>query len=674
MFGLSPDGNVLIQEDENDSERFTRFDAVNRPIAVRVFRAGQNDSYVGDALFAPAPVSDPSNPSTSFPAVVGTTKQNFEYNGLSRLTRGTDNNNPLDPTDDSTVTNAYDSLGNVIEETQKIGLLPTQAVSSGYRAGNFGSSVTYPNGRRIHNTPDALDRLSTVSDLVSVPASPAAIVEIARYQYIGARVLVRAMGNGTRMTYLDDTGTTDVGYDALGRTVQIRNLRNDNSVIVGTGYSYDRNSPLAMTPPPEPANSEDYGLDSANRLTAFTRTNPDAITALDNNWTLDGAGNWKSVDGETRQHSSINEIIRRTTGATSTTILSDDNGNQTDDGKFLITWDSQNHLRTVTRKSDNALVEANSYDAAGRRIRKVVTNSGSLNGTTDFYSDGAREIEEHNAANVLTQQYVYGNYIDEPLEMDRDLNGDGTATGPGDQRLYYSQNALFSTIALTDAAGKIVEGYQYAPYGEPTVITAGANGVVDFGGDDVITFGDSSTVSNPFLFTGRRLDGETELYYYRTRYMDPIEGRFKSRDTIGIWRDAGNSGNGYAYVGNNSLTYVDPSGQLPNACQDGCTRTLLISSTACYVSSAFCGPEYVPCLFVCLTFVTAEWVNCSYGCKQGGKGTVTGNGTGGGPLGAGREKVSGTNGTVGACQRARYLLAERSCFCKLRSVGAGIDL
>src|SRR5690606_591300 len=46
VYGYAPDDNLLIREDENDSEIFTRYDAINRPIAVRVFRTGQNDSHV----------------------------------------------------------------------------------------------------------------------------------------------------------------------------------------------------------------------------------------------------------------------------------------------------------------------------------------------------------------------------------------------------------------------------------------------------------------------------------------------------------------------------------------------------------------------------------------------------------------------------------------------------
>ena len=87
-----------------------------------------------------------------------------------------------------------------------------------------------------------------------------------------------------------------------------------------------------------------------------------------------------------------------------------------------------------------------------------MTNSGSLNGTTDFYYDGWRDIEEHDGTGVLVQQYVFGAYIDEPLVIDRNLGGGATTTGPGDQRLFYNQNMLYSVYALTDAAGRTLGG------------------------------------------------------------------------------------------------------------------------------------------------------------------------------------------------------------------------
>jgi RHS repeat-associated protein len=207
------------------------------------------------------------------------------------------------------------------------------------------------------------------------------------------------------------------------------------------------------------------------------------------------------------------------------------------------------------------------YDATGRRVRKMVANSGALDGVTRFFYDGDRVIEERDGANRLAQQYVYGVYVDEVLQLSRNLDGDTSATGAADHQLYYHQNDQISIYALTDSGGAIVEGYLYDAYGGTTVYEPGLNGSVDFGSalsrsDDVITSGGSSAVGNPYLYTGRRLDAETDLYYYRTRYMDTSLGRFISRDTIGIWGDMAVMGNGYVYAASNPLNNVDPYGQM----------------------------------------------------------------------------------------------------------------
>jgi len=51
--------------------------------------------------------------------------------------------------------------------------------------------------------------------------------------------------------------------------------------------------------------------------------------------------------------------------------------------------------------------------------------------------------------------------------------------------------------------------YKSDPYGKVTVL--------DGLGETVRT---ESAYGNPWTFTGRRLDGETGLMYYRTRYLD----------------------------------------------------------------------------------------------------------------------------------------------------------
>jgi RHS repeat-associated protein len=519
-----PDDNVIRAMDENGSVRNYEFDAINRRIMTSIRRA---------------------------PGVVGTTALSYEYDGLSRLTRATDNNEPDDATDDSTVARAYDSLNRVLEETQQIGALMPKAISSAWRAGNLRTGLTYPNGRQLAKRFDLLDRVDQISD-----QQP-----IANYDYIGAgRTLQRAYPiNGARMSFLNEAGTVDVGYDGLRRPVQLRHLGQDNSLIVGFGHLYDRMSNKRNEEKLHAlSDSELYRYDSAYRLISFDRGSlnaaKDALAApsvnvpLHKNWTLDGVGNWQRVDAETREHSSFNEITVRS-GAQKTAIMSNDNnGNMTSDDTFIFAWDYANRLRTVTRKADGARIAVYSYDAMGRRIRKVVTNSGDLNGTTDFYLDGWQEIEERDARDGLIQQYVYGRAIDEPLVLDKNQNGNDSATDASDRRFFYHQNTLFSVFALSDSAGRLVESYQYDAYGRQTIVGPGPNSPMAVGG--------RSAVGNPFMFTGRRFDPETGLYYYRMRYLDAELGRFISRDPIGY---AGGIGL-YEYVGGRATVGTDAMG------------------------------------------------------------------------------------------------------------------
>ena len=91
------------------------------------------------------------------------------------------------------------------------------------------------------------------------------------------------------------------------------------------------------------------------------------------------------------------------------------------------------------------------------------------------------------------------------------------------------------SIGLTDTTGNLVEAYRYNAYGQPLQV---------------------STVGNPYMFTGRRFDSETGLYYYRARYYSPQLRRFIEPDPIGF--EGGM--NLYAYVGNDPVNLIDPYG------------------------------------------------------------------------------------------------------------------
>jgi RHS repeat-associated protein len=112
-------------------------------------------------------------------------------------------------------------------------------------------------------------------------------------------------------------------------------------------------------------------------------------------------------------------------------------------------------------------------------------------------------------------------------------------------RFYFHADGLRSVIALSDRGGRTVEVYRYDVFGR-TVVYDG----------DGRRLRVASAVGNPYFFTGRRLDFETGLYYYRARMYSPNLGRFLQTDPIG-YADGMNI---YAYCGNNPLVWLDPYG------------------------------------------------------------------------------------------------------------------
>ena len=302
----------------------------------------------------------------------------------------------------------------------------------------------------------------------------------------------RAYGNGevTASTYRFDN--TKSAIDTAGKTQ------------LSFAYTFDDNKNILS----ETGGVSNYGwvstFDNADRLETWNRGN--GTTTRDYN--LDAIGNWNKVtkDGvsEDRTHNDVNEI-ETINGATVT--IFDAKGQLTENTNFTFVWDIDGHLQQSTNKNTSEVTDF-TYDALGRRVEKKTSGEDTL-----YVSCGQKVCEEYSKTTGTYEHnrtYVHGTYIDDIIAKSE----------ADDSVLYYHTDRQYNVRGLTDANGDIVELYAYTPYGERTVVDATGTEVFD------------SAYNNNYGFTGRYLDSETNLWYFRARYYSVEMGRFVSRDPL----------------------------------------------------------------------------------------------------------------------------------------------
>jgi RHS repeat-associated protein len=511
VFTFDRDDNIRTVTDPNGSVVTKVYDALNRMTETTVSRGA---------------------------GVLGTTRETYSYDGLSRLVRAADDNgNAAQAT--QVTEYVYDSLSRLLEERQN-----GRAISSRYTGDGKRTQVTYPGGRVISRTFDGLDRIKQLKDGPSVLADTDWIGP-------GMRELRRVNGNGTALTFLNDAGNADVGYDAVQRLVRLR-VVGAGGAIVDREYAYNRASQRTVE-----RRHDDFGLtdrytyDSAYRVTASSYDQDGLTGAIPRElrsaaYVMDGVGNRRQVQKQTSVGPTVEayavNAVNEYVSVAGVARTNDDNGNLTDDGSRLFFYDYKNRLVGVSERATGNPVATYEYLADGRRAKKVVysqTTPGQVQKATAFFYDGAQEVEEQDAGSGLTEAtYVWSPvYVDELVTY---TNSAGT--------FYTHQDARCDVVAITDAAGNVVERVRFDDFGRAEIRGPG--------GGEVRA---ASAVGCAYGFQGRRLDAETGLLYFRARMYDPATGRFLQRDPV--W-DAGNVGGQYTFCGNGPVSGRDPSGML----------------------------------------------------------------------------------------------------------------
>ena len=339
-----PAGNLLTRTDAKGQTTTTAYDALNRPTLI-TYQDGTQQQYLYDQ---------------------GT-------NGIGRLSE-------IDELTGGSVTDwtqyAYDAQGRVISETRDY-LTTTYQYSNGRLV-----AMTYPSGKRLDYSLDALGRISQVT-LTYPNGGPVKIIASnVQYQPFGG---VKSWTNGAGQTYtrrIDQDGRI-AAYNLGSQTWQI---------------GYDPASRISyQTDAANAANTVSYGYDALDRLIGAALPN----TSL--SYGYDANGNRTSrifgASAQTYQISGSSNQLIGINSAPPRSYAFDPNGSITGDGTNTFGYDTRGRLVRAQTLSGTIQYSVN---ALGQRVRK----SGAGTDTAYAYDFAGHLIAEYRSSNVL-REYFY---------------------------------------------------------------------------------------------------------------------------------------------------------------------------------------------------------------------------------------------------------------------------
>ncbi len=275
-----------------------------------------------------------------------------------------------------------------------------------------------------------------------------------------------------------------------------------------------------------------------------------SITGLDRAYQYDGIGNrLKSADSLTLPTTNnytpnaLNQYTALTLGSAGVSPEYDDDGNMTSgplpadvDSASDLVWDAENRLISATV---DAITVTYLYDSQSRRIS--TTTGGN---TTICVYDGWNPIAEYSIQNstfAIQNSFTWGTDLSGSLQGAGGVGGLLVVTehdGSSSESYFPTYDGNGNISEYLDDEGAVVAHYEYDPFGRETV----SNG----------------TKANDFAhrFSTKQLDSVTGLLYYGYRWMDPLTGRWPSRDPI----EEEGGVNLYGFLENRTLNFVDSLG------------------------------------------------------------------------------------------------------------------
>jgi RHS repeat-associated protein len=207
----------------------------------------------------------------------------------------------------------------------------------------------------------------------------------------------------------------------------------------------------------------------------------------------------------------------------------DQNGNVTATGGKSFTYDSQNHLMTMSETGKSATMK---YDGFGNRVSKTVNGVTTWYLVDDLNPTGLPQVmDELNGSGLVERTYAYGL---QRIDENQFISNVWTPS-------FYGYDGGGNVRQLTSTAGTVTDKYEYDAFGNLWTV--------------------SGTTPNNYLYRGEQYDFDLGLYYLRARYYNPNTGRFMSRDPWSGNQFDPKTLHKYLYVGSNPVNNVDPRGR-----------------------------------------------------------------------------------------------------------------
>jgi RHS repeat-associated protein len=393
-----------------------------------------------------------------------------------------------------------------------------------------------------------------------------------------------ALGRRTKNTFQDGS-RWEYGYnDRSEVTSAVRKNAAGNSIPqLGASYGYDgignrlsSNSPVMGDHIYTPNSLNQYEtITTANTRTAIGRADT-SWNILVNNTAADRNGDiyFRALTADNASAPVWQEVItKRNTGtptntghlwyaAASVSPAYDFDGNLTNDGRWIYSWDAENRLvqmetTTEATTAGHPYVKVRyAYDWQGRRLARTVYKG---TAATPVFSesqrwlyDGWNPVIEFTSTAATGGTLTRCNTYSWGLDLSGTLQGAGGVGGLlGLARLTIDPGTYLATTDLYapsyDGNGNIV-AWTKSTNSAPT-----SRREYDAFGNTVVTEG---TAPCGFGFSTKMQDAETGLCYYGHRFYNPLTGRWISKDPI--QEQGGN--NLYSYVRNDGVLRWDVLG------------------------------------------------------------------------------------------------------------------